>query len=144
MDRKVLLAMVMIMMVLLVDQVISPRYYKAKPKPAPVPAGQGTAAVRTTDSSAATAPVTTSTSTVPQGGTLSSGATLTQPVVAAAPTETREIRTEHYTATLTTDGGAITHWVLPGYKDEIRNGPLALVDPGARAYPVVVEYGGHA
>lgn len=141
MDRKVLLAMVMIMMVLLVDQVISPRYYRPKSKPKPAPAqtvaGQGTEASPNAPSQDTTAPST-------PAPILSSGAAVTAPIVESAPTETREIRTEHFAATLTSEGGAIAHWILPGYKDEMRNQPLDLVAPGIRAYPVVVEVGSRA
>ncbi|HZE18697.1 MAG TPA: membrane protein insertase YidC, partial [Candidatus Angelobacter sp.] len=77
-------------------------------------------------------------------GTLSSGTILTSPQVAPAPTEIREIRTEHYRATFTSDGAAISHWILDSYKDEVRNQPIDLVPPGARAYQVIVEAGSRA
>ncbi len=169
MDRKVLLAMVMIMMVLLLDQVISPKFYRTKPKPvpsqqsgAPGQAGQ-TGQTGQTGSQAPATPTpggtpspapavgTAGTSVAPPGsapagggGALSSGAILTRPQVPPAPTEIREIRTEHYRATFTSDGAAITHWILPSYKDELRNQPLDLVAPGSRAYQVVVEVGSRA
>jgi YidC/Oxa1 family membrane protein insertase len=156
MDRRLLLAMVLIMGILTLDRVISPRYYQAKGKPAPRATGQG-AAVPVGDS--ATVKVGESsgvagTVVVPSGGAgskgassgalLSSGSALTRPTVEAAATEIREIRTEHYTVTLSSDGATIAHWVLSGYKDEIRNEPLDLVAPGERAFPVIVEYGSRA
>jgi len=152
MDRRVLFAMVLIMMVLLVDQVVSPRYYRPKTKPAPkqTAAGQGSAP-RSGDSavvSGESSGVAGTAAIPPQGGStgalLSSGTALTRPTVEAAPQEIRDIRTEHYTATLSSDGATIAHWVLSGYRDEIRNAPLDLVEPGARAFPVIVEYGSRA
>jgi len=151
MDRKVLIAMVMIMMVLLLDQMMSPRFYRAKPKPVASQqggvsgqvggAGQGQPQ-RSDSTPAAGAPSGRGGSEA--GTALSSGAVLTHPQVAPAPSETREIRTENYRVTLSSDGAAITHWVLDSFKDEVRNQPLDLVAPGAKAYPVVVEYGSHA
>src|SRR2546426_10283604 len=111
MDRKVLLAMVMIMMVLLVDQAISPRFYRGKPKPAPTqggPPGQGSAPTTggTSPATGGSAPTggglsagdsgtgaTTGTGLSGSGppgsgsggGTLSSGAVLTKPRGAPAP-----------------------------------------------------------
>jgi YidC/Oxa1 family membrane protein insertase len=157
MDRKVLIAMVMIMMVLLLDQVMSPRFYRPKAKP--VASQQGGAAgqaapqpQRPDGSPSAGAGASTGTGVATPSGrggsetgtALSSGAVLVRPQVAPAPSETREIRTENYRVTLTSDGAAITHWVLDSFKDEVRNQPLDLVAPGAKAYPVVVEYGSHA
>src|SRR5467141_1258 len=170
MDRKVLLAMVMIMMVLLLDQVISPRFYRPKTKPVPsqqkgapgqtgtqerppvgaatsatgagaggTSGGEGTAAPGTPAGSG-----TAGSGTAGSGGALSSGTVLTKPQVAPAPTEIREIRTEHYRATFTSDGAAISHWTLDSYKDEVRNQPVDLVPPGALAYQVIVESGSRA
>jgi len=82
--------------------------------------------------------------TAGSGGALSSGTVLTKPQVAPAPTEIREIRTEHYRATFTSDGAAISHWTLDSYKDEVRNQPVDLVPPGALAYQVIVESGSRA
>ncbi len=158
MDRKVLIAMVMVMMVLLLDQVISPRFYRPKTKPVASQqggiAGQAPPASKPDGSPAAGAGAGTGAATgaaTPSvrggsetGAALSSGAILTRPQVAAAPSETREIRTENYRVTLTSDGAAIAHWILDTFKDEVRNQPLDLVAPGAKAYPVVVEYGSHA
>jgi YidC/Oxa1 family membrane protein insertase len=149
MDRRVLFAMVLIMMILLVDQVISPRFYRPKGKPAPAQTatGQG-GAVHAGDSAVVSSGQSTGvagTTAAPGGGALlSSGTALTRPTVEGAPTEIREIRTEHYTATLSSDGATIAHWLVTGYKDEIRNQPLDLVEPGARAFPVLVEYGSRA
>src|SRR5262249_26946517 len=82
--------------------------------------------------------------TPPARTVLSSGAALSSPEVPAAPSETRELSTEHYRVTLTSDGGAIAPWIVDSYKDEIRNEPLDLVPPGAQAFPIVVEYGSRA
>ncbi len=165
MDRKVLVAMVLIMMVLLVDQVISPKFYRPKTKPAPSqqgaapgqaqapsPGGASAPAAGAGGSSAsgagagspAVAPGAAASGTAGSGNAFSSGAVLTRPQVAAAPAEIREIRTENYRATITSEGATISHWVLDGYKDEIRNQPLDLVPPGGRAYQVIVEVGSRA
>src|SRR5258705_13418608 len=116
MDPKVLLAMVMIMMVLLLDQVISPRYYRPKSKPKPAPAqsvaGQGTAAAPNAPSQDTTAPST-------PAPILSSGAAVTPPVVESAPTETRAIRTEHFAATLPRAGAPLAPWTPPASNDEM-------------------------
>src|SRR5207244_5680826 len=73
-----------------------------------------------------------------------SGAALTRPEVPAAPAEVRDLSTEHFQVTITSDGAAIADWVLPGYKDEVRNRPVDLVPQGTRAYGVIVEAGGRA
>ena len=126
-------------MVLLLDQVISPRYYRPKTKPVPAQTapGQGSAPAVVPRDTVAGAPAT-------QAGLLSSGTALTQPTVEASPTEIRDIRTPHYIATLTSDGATIAHWVLPDFKDEVRNQPLDLVMAGGRGFPVIVEYGSRA
>ncbi|HMI31012.1 MAG TPA: YidC/Oxa1 family insertase periplasmic-domain containing protein, partial [Candidatus Limnocylindrales bacterium] len=149
MDRKVLLAMMMVMMVLLLDQMISPKFYGKRPKPT-TPAGQTGGQAGTAPSPAdsqAAAPVAGTTSSTPAAGapgTLASGSVLTKPTVASAPTEIREIKTEHFRATLTSDGGSIAHWVLDTYHDDVRKQPVDLVPPGSRAYQVIVEAGGKA
>lgn len=155
MDRKVLFAMVLIMMVLLLDQVIAPKFYR-KPQKAP-PTQQGGApgsAPTTTAPGGAGAPGSSPQGTPPAAGTgpvgapvsgaVSSGAVQTRPRVASVPTEIREIRTEHFRATFTSDGGSISHWILEGYKDEVRNQPADLVTAGTRAYQVIVEVGSRA
>jgi len=145
MDRKVLIAMVLIMAVLLLDRTLSPRFYSPKPKPAATQQGSApgpSSPPQTPKPDVSPAPAGNGGS--PAGGTLSSGAVLARPQVAPAPSETREIRTENYRVTLTSEGAAITHWILDSFKDEVRNQPLDLVAPGAKAYPVVVEYGSHA
>ena len=154
MDRKVLLAMVLIMGVLLVDQVISPRFYRPKPKPLPAQQGSGSQPGGTTGTGAPAAGSASTpgslTAPAPSGGTTTatptplSGAALTKPEVPAAPAEVRELKTEHFQARITSEGAAITDWYLPGYKDEVRNTPVDLVPHGASAYGVLVEAGGRA
>ncbi|HEY2924304.1 MAG TPA: membrane protein insertase YidC [Candidatus Eisenbacteria bacterium] len=183
MDRKVLLAMVLIMAVLFLDQMISPKFYR-RSKPAPVPSQQGGApgqagsGTQAPGSASTPAPVGGSQTGAPAGdapaigppgvpggtppgatppgaiptggtpsdpaGTLSSGAVLTRPRVLPAPTQEREMKTEHFRATFTSEGGAISHWILDSYKDDVRNQPVDLVPPGARAFHVVVEAAGRA
>src|SRR6266850_6586505 len=143
MDRKVLLAMVLIMGVLLLDQVISPRFYRPKPKPVPSQQGSGSASTPGTTAPAPSGGTTTAIPSVTTAGPLSAAA-LIQPEVPAAPGEVRQLKTEHFQATITSEGASITDWVLPGYKDEVRNVPIDLVPPGNRAYKVIVEAGGKA
>ena len=133
MDRKVLIAMVMIMMVLLLDRFISPKFYRQEPKPAPVgqtggqPGSPGPGSASAPAGTPAVAPD-AGTSSAPAGGappsgaagTLSSGTVLTKPSVAPAPTEIREIKTDHFRATVVSDGGSIAHWVLDAYEDNAR------------------------
>ncbi|HYQ95560.1 MAG TPA: hypothetical protein VER38_00955, partial [Candidatus Eisenbacteria bacterium] len=110
MDRKVLIAMVMIMMVLLLDQVISPKFYRPRRKPVPTQAGgtagqpvpsspgQGTAQP---PAPAGGAPGGASSSGAPAGAAsavLSTGSVLTSPRVSPAPIQTREMATEHFRA----------------------------------------------
>ncbi len=161
MDRRVLLAMVLIMLVLLVDQMLSPKFYRPKPKPAPAPQGetqppQNAPGAPAGGSSGVPSSPGTSTGTGTQtgapptgsvsapAGSLSSGSVLTSPRVQPAPVLEREIRTEHFRATFTSEGGAISHWVLDQYEDLVRETPLDLVPPGSTAFHVVVEAGSRA
>lgn len=160
-------------MVLLLDQVISPKFYRKPQKAAPAQQGgapgqagaPGSAPPTTAqgggaggqgsgvpESANGGAPATGTTGGAPAAGAggsagtgaVSSGAVLARPQVPAAPTEIREIKTEHFHATFTSDGGSITHWILEGYKDEVRNQPADLVVSGGRAYQVIVEVGSRA
>ena len=160
MDRKVLIAMVMIMMVLLLDQVISPKFYRPRRKPVPsqpggtagqpaptAPSPQGSPQTPASGGSQAGAPAGSSSSGAPGGATsavLSTGAVLTSARVSPEPIETREVKTEHFRAEFTSEGGAISHWTLDSYKDQIRSAPVDLVPPGARALLVIVEAGARA
>jgi len=153
MDRKVLLAMVLIMGVLLLDQVISPRFYRPKPRPVPSQQGSGSQPGGAPGTGSASTPGTTApapsgdaTNAIPSGATPGplSAAALTQPEVPAAPGEVRQLETEHFQATITSEGASITDWILRGYKDEVRNLPVDLVPPASRAYKVIVEAGGKA
>ena len=161
MDRKVLLAMVLIMAVLFLDQAISPRFWRPKPKPVPLQQGSGSQpggspggsqGAGRTGAPGGTAPANPAAGTAAQATPAGdgsrpaspSGAALTRPEVPAAPAELRDLSTEHFQVTITSDGAAIADWVLPGYKDEVRNRPVDLVPQGTRAYGVIVEAGGRA
>ncbi len=155
MDRKVLLAMVLIMGVLILDQMISPQFYRPK-KPTPSQQGRGSqggggagaagtqaSGKAPAESAAGTASQATTAAGGPgQGGT--SALAPTRPDVPAAPVVVRTLRTDFFAATITSDGASIANWVVPAYKDEVRNGPVDLVPPGTRAYQVIVEAGGRA
>ncbi len=151
MDRKVLVAMVAIMLVLLADQILLPKFYRPKPKPTPAQqggptAGQGTGAG--TGGIGAGAPAgsgaMTSTGSGTAPATFSSGAVLAGLRVAAEPILEREIQNEHFKATFTSQGASIEHWVLDSYRDANRKAPVDLIPPGARAFQVVVETGTRA
>ena len=160
MDRKVLLAMVMIMMVLLLDQVISPKFYRPRQKPVPSqgtrapgqPAPSGPGPQGTTQPSAPAgggAGVSTGASSSGASGgaataILSTGTVLRSARVEPAPIQTRELRTEHFRVEFTSEGGSISHWILDSFKDQVRNAPLDLVPPSARALQVIVEAGADA
>ena len=157
MDRKVLIAMVMIMMVLLLDQVISPNFYKPRRKPVPsqpggtpgqtAPSPPNPQSTQTPASVGSQAGAPAGSSGVPGGATstvLSTGSVLTGARVPPGPIETREVKTEHFRVEFTSEGGTISHWILDSYKDQVRNAPVDLVAPGARAFQVIVEAGARA
>src|SRR5437867_11206414 len=133
MDRKVLLAMVLIMLVLLADQMLLPKFYRPKRKPTVAQQGGPTAPQASggtpgVSGSPAGSAYPTGTGapgppTAPQAA-LSSGAVLATPRVQAEPILEREIQTEHFKATFTSQGASIEHWVLESYRDAIRKAPV--------------------
>ncbi len=143
MDRKVLTAMVLVMLVLLADQLLLPRFYRPKPKPGQ-PAKTQTAPSAPGGSGAGTGVAGDVPSGAPGGkipSTYSSGAILTAPKTVAVPTLTREIQNDRFHVTFTSEGAAITSWVLVAYKDAVRKTPVDLVPTGSRAFQVLVEVG---
>ena len=159
MERRTLLAILLIMAVLIGDQILMSRIWK-KPKPAPAtrdsvatpapglsatgsPSGAGVGA----PIDAANAPVGTPApaGSPPPGLTAAtpgqSTAPGTRPALPAVPTVRREIKNEHFRAVFTSEGGAIESWIIPRYpdlahKDEV---PVNLVAPGERAMNVAVS-----
>lgn len=155
MDRKVLIAMVLIMLVLLADQILLPNFYRPKQKPTPGQQGGPTARPESGDATGGTgvgAPAgpggspSTGTAVTPAAPptAFSSGAVLASPRVAAEPILGREIQNDHFKATFTSRGASIEHWVLDSYKDANRKAPVDLLPPGSRAFQVVVETGTRA
>ena len=69
------------------------------------------------------------------------GETLVATRVADAPIEARRLATKSFQATFSTEGGTITSWVVPDYKNPVTKGPVDLVRPGSRALHVVVSAG---
>ncbi|MBI4364229.1 MAG: membrane protein insertase YidC [Candidatus Latescibacteria bacterium] len=164
MDRKVLLAMVLIMVVLLADQLLLSKFYRPRPKPtpsqqggSPAPAESGRAdgaagsGVQTGSGTRTGAGSVPASGTVAPGGALGSapgsaqtaaaGAMAARPRVPDEPILEREIETDRFKATFTTRGASIEHWVLDTYKDAIRKAPVDLIPPGARAFHVMVDAG---
>jgi len=148
MDRKVLTAMVVIMMVLLADQLLLPRFYRPKPRPGQQAKTQTTPAVPGATAPIGSATGTSATGFEPSGApggqiptTYSSGSVLTAPRVTTAPNLTREIRNDRFHVTFTSEGATITSWELVSYQDALRNVPVDLVPTGSRAFQVMVEVG---
>jgi YidC/Oxa1 family membrane protein insertase len=148
MDRRTLLAIVLIMAVLIADQFyLAHRWGRARR-----PAIRTTQSADTTRSTAAPGGAQgTSVSPAPSGGEIPApaasagpgGAVLgiqaTRPHVPPAPIVRRELVTPHFRASLTSEGGGIAAWVLPEYPDLARNKePVNLVSPAFRTMRVTV------
>ena len=129
MDRKVLLAMVLIMAVLFLDQAISPRFWRPKPKPVPLQQGSGSQpggspggsqGAGRTGAPGGTAPANPAAGTAAQATPAGdgsrpaspSGAALTRPEVPAAPAELRDLSTEHFQVTITSAVPALIHLLV--------------------------------
>jgi len=151
MDRKVLLAMVMIMMVLLVDQVIWSRYTRSRQPPHPAGAGApavpgDSAAMRAAMAESALAgrpiaqPGEASSAAARVTGTVTTeaGEALIHARVPSAPETTDSLATDRFRATFTSRGGAVSSWVLPHSQDPRREAPLDLMPRGQTAMHVAV------
>lgn len=157
MERRTLLAILLIMAVLIGDQVLMSRIWK---KPAPVrPAasdsvvaapGEGPATSTPASGAASPAPVATAGTSPANGAAAASGGTQPQVSSAAsgalqltpAPVVRREIRNEHYRAAFSSEGGSIVGWTLPRYPDLMHGeekDPVNLVPPGDRAMSLSVS-----
>ena len=160
MERRTLLAILLIMAVLIGDQILMSRIWK-KPPPRP-PATRDSVATPATGVSATGSPSGASVGapvdagkgpigtpapagSPPPGLTAAtpgqSSAPGTRPSLPAVPTVRREIKNEHFRAVFTSEGGAIESWIIPRYpdlahKDEV---PVNLVAPGERAMNVAVS-----
>ncbi len=151
MDRRTVIAVLLILGVLVADQLIMSRWARNR-QPAQAPQ---TTAPSTDSSAGSPSPSPGSGTTTPGSGagTIAAGGATTGgagsmaagasvsggPRVAAQPIVHREIRNGRFSATFTSLGGSIESWVLPEYKDQLRNNaPVDLVSPGRRALQIVV------
>jgi YidC/Oxa1 family membrane protein insertase len=154
MDRRTLIAVLLILGVLIGDQVLMSYLNKNKrPAPAPgttatsdstgAPMGSGSGGPGGGAGTTPTGSTTIAPGASPTGG--ASGSTGTTsiasgPRVPPAPIVQREIRNGHFAATFSSLGGSITSWVVPQYKDPLRHkAPVDLIAPGRRALDVVVS-----
>lgn len=161
MDRRTLLAVILIMGVLLIDQVIWSRWTKSR-QPATSPTAGGPAVPGSPrDSAAARAAMAESVREgrpMPQpaegaataarfGGATAVGAG--GPLVparvvggareaGAASATFDSLATGEFRARFTSVGGAVSSWVLPEYKDPHSHAPVDLVPPGGTAMQVAV------
>ena len=152
MDRRVLVAMLAIMLVLLADQFLLPRFYRPRPKTQAPPAQTTPGAPGAGAPSGVTPSVPEQSPGSPGSGgpaptsppPTSPPAAFVKPAVAEQPLLSREIRNDRFDATFTSEGGSISSWILPAYKDAIRKTPVDLVPEGARAFQVTVAVGTRA
>ena len=156
MDKKTLIAVFLILGVLLLDSIWWSSRTRQKQQSAQttgqqvtpgapgtsVPGG-GTPAGGPGSGTAVTggAPSNGSTPTSVSGAPSIAGESLVSTRVAAAPIEERQLSSKSFQATFSTQGGAITSWVVPNYKNPMTKGPVDLVRPGASALNVVVSAG---
>ena len=155
MDRRTLLAIVLIMAVLVIDQLIwGP---KEKPRQVPPPPAGATAAPGNAraDSAARAAaaesaregrplaqPGEASSSAARFTGTASGeGGPLVPARVAPAPAERDSLVTDRFRAGFTNVGASVSSWVLPAYQDPRRHAPVDLIPPGGSAMHVEVGAG---
>jgi len=144
MDRRTFLAILLIMAVLIGDQILWSRWTHHG-KPATQAGGGSTATVPGDTSGASAAMRSSSMSPSPTGANAGQpGGAAARPSggphVAPSPATTAELRSDPYfDARFTSQGGAISGWSLPHYKDLIRREEsVDLVGEGQRAIQVVV------
>ncbi|HEX7078147.1 MAG TPA: membrane protein insertase YidC [Candidatus Eisenbacteria bacterium] len=167
MDRKTFLAILLIMTVLLVDQVLWSRWTKPRHPIAPADSIAATGGGTGVPTGAPAAPD----AVAPGGGAPGPGvragnAPATPPSLAVAgkpssmaglpgervfearvrpaPRETFTLETGRFDATFSSDGGAISSWVLDQYRDPLLKEPVNLVPIGQSAMHVVVGLTGAA
>lgn len=155
MDRRTITAIVLIMAVLIGDQIFMSWWNRRHHPPQPVTTADSTVAGGMAAGSAP-APGSTpqggtglsagtpagSSSTVPRGTAPSGGvfAPGSGPRVPAAPIVERKLQTDLFDATFTSQGGMISSWVLPQYRDLIHKNTLVdLVPPGRRTMKLWVS-----
>ncbi len=152
MDRRTIIAIVLIMAVLIGDQIFMSWWNRRHHPPQPVATADSTAGGMAQGSAPAPGSTpqggTGSTMGAPAGsaaprGTTPGGATVTvgsAPRVPAAPIVERKLQTDLFDATFTSQGGMISSWVLPKYRDLVhKNAPVDLVPEGRRAMKLWVS-----
>jgi YidC/Oxa1 family membrane protein insertase len=161
MERRTLIAIGLVLVVLFVNQIVFNRFMREKRRHLP----PATEAPADTTRGAATAPppagtqpsgpggagTAAATGTAATTGTIAAGAPATAPRpglaargphVPEAPRLTRTLSGEGFIATFDSEGGSISHWVLTHYRDPVRKTPeVDLVPEGARAVQVAVRTG---
>ena len=137
MDRRTLLAILLIMAVLIGDQIL---WSRRTHHPQPTIPGNGSAPSQT-------APATGESTAAPSASqpsgaqpSIAAERAASVPHVPAAPVMTAELRSgAFFDARFTSQGGTISAWILPRYKDLMRTeDPINLVAPSHRALRVVV------
>ncbi|HSQ60617.1 MAG TPA: membrane protein insertase YidC [Acidobacteriota bacterium] len=159
MDKRTLIAIFLILGVLLVDSIWwSQRSRQRQPVPttptadsggvagvagSAAPGAAGSAAG--TGAATATPPAGGSTAAAPSSSVVGAptlgGESRVAMRIAASPVEEHRLETKAFHATLSTQGGAVTSWTLPGYKNPLTKGPVDLVRLGGSAMHVVVSAG---
>ena len=146
MDRRTFLAILLIMAVLIGDQILWSRWtHRGQPVRQPGrPDTTGTAVPGGTSATSTGAPSSGTTASAGANGGQVAGQSTARPSggprVAPAPPTTAELRSEpFFEARFTSQGGAISAWYLPQYKDLVRpKEPVDLVGPGQQALQIVV------
>jgi YidC/Oxa1 family membrane protein insertase len=164
MDRRTLLAVILIMGVLLLDQVLWSRWTRSR-QPAPPP-GTGAPATPGTSATAPGAPRSPGDSAAMRAAAAESvfdGRAVVPPVdsslaasrlagagvgeggepliaarVPAAPAVRESLATSQFRASFTGAGGAVSSWVIPAYEDPRTKAPVDLVPRGETAMHVSV------
>ena len=170
MDRRTLFAVLLIMAVLMVDQVLWSRWTKPRGTNPPAGAdsiagstnGGGTAnsGVITTGSGTAgrpagtptTAPGVTPPASAPPGAALRAvggapgapGETMLRPRVPVTAATQHRFKTDRFDATISSEGAAVSSWILGSYRDPLTKAAVDLISPGQSALHVVVGLSGGA
>jgi YidC/Oxa1 family membrane protein insertase len=143
MDRRTIIAVLLIMAVLIGDQYVMSRWAR-RHHPAPPTTGQDTtgatgAPVAPGSPGVAPPPPSTQSPGSPVPPKAARTAIASRPRVPGAPIIERHLKGALANATFTSQGGTISEWILPRYHDLSRGkAPVNLVPPGQRALQLVV------
>jgi len=150
MDRRTFLAILLIMAVLIGDQIIWARWSHRGQRAgrgsttigstgAPAGSAGGSAGASAGSPSSGTGAPTNAGAGNPAGAAQTGARPSGGPRVAPTPPTTAELRSDpFYDARFTSEGGSISAWTLPQYKDLVRKEPVDLVGSGQRALQIVV------